>query len=216
MFSLLQQWNAYMPTVTALLYLFRKIIKINRAIRKYGQPLRSSWFCHSWNNNKQSGPSQFFPRVAEVFVPELTEAMFGRIAHAGQTDICRFAFGSAVRVHERHEAKKCSQRECHICKAASQIDLQNLGAICENASCSRESMADFIDCAPTKPSPAKRRCFQRCKKKKAYHEKWPFVTIGKKDDTCVNFEVHSTVVIWLDWWTVERDRQTAFSAVQNG
>ena len=71
-------------------------------------------------------------------------------------------------------------------------------------------MAESIDHAPAKPSPVKRRRFQTFKK--AYHEKWPFVTIDEEGDTCVNSEVHSSVVKWLDWWTVERDQQTAFSA----
>ena len=31
---------------------------------------------------QQTVPFQFFLRVAEVFVPELTEVTFGRIAHA--------------------------------------------------------------------------------------------------------------------------------------
>ena len=77
-------------------------------------------------------------------------------------------------------------------KAASQIDLQNHSAICKNVSCSRESMAESIDYAPAKPTPAKRRRFQTFKK--AYHEKWPFVTIDEEGDTCVNSEVHVTVV----------------------
>ena len=71
-------------------------------------------------------------------------------------------------------------------------------------------MAKSIDCTPVKPTPAKRRRFQTFKK--AYHEKWPFVTIDKKGDTCVNSEVNSTVVKILDWLTVKHDQQTAFSA----
>ena len=54
-------------------------------------------------------------------------------------------------------------------------------------------MAESIDCAPAKPSAAKRRRVQTFKK--AYHEKWPFLTIDEKGVTCVNSEVHSTVVI---------------------
>ena len=53
-------------------------------------------------------------------------------------------------------------------------------------------MAKSIDCTPGKPSPEKRRRFQAFKK--TYHEKWPFVTIDEEGDTCVNSEVHSTVV----------------------
>ena len=30
--------------------------------------------------------------------------------------------------------------------------------------------------------------------KKASHEKWPFVTVDEKDDTCLNSEVRSAVV----------------------
>ena len=46
----------------------------------------------------------FFQRVAEGFVPELTEATFGRIAHARKT------LGSAVLMHERHEADETSPK----------------------------------------------------------------------------------------------------------
>ena len=53
-------------------------------------------------------------------------------------------------------------------------------------------MTESIDRAPAKLSPAERRRFQTFKK--AYHEKWPFVTVDKEGDTCVNSEVRSTVV----------------------
>ena len=53
-------------------------------------------------------------------------------------------------------------------------------------------MAKSIDRTLAKPSPAKRRCFQMFKK--AYREKWPFITIDEKRDTFVNSEVRSTVV----------------------
>ena len=53
-------------------------------------------------------------------------------------------------------------------------------------------MAQSIDCAPVKPSPVKRGRFQTFEE--AHHEKWPFVTIDEKGDTCENFEVRSTVM----------------------
>ena len=53
-------------------------------------------------------------------------------------------------------------------------------------------MAEPIDHAPAKPSPAKRRCFQTFKT--ANNEKLPFVTVDEEGDTCVNSEVHVTVV----------------------
>ena len=87
---------------------------------------------------------------------------------------------------------KVSRREYCIHEAASQIGLQNQGIICKNILYSRESMAESIDHAPAKPSPAKRRCFQMFKT--ASHEKWPFVTVDEKGDTCVNSEVPSVVV----------------------
>ena len=74
-------------------------------------------------------------------------------------------------------------------------------------------MAESIDRTPAKPSPAKRVCFQTFKK--VHHEKWSVATVYKKGDTCVNFEVCSSVVKSLNLWTVERDRQTAFSAARN-
>ena len=70
-----------------------------------------------------------------------------------------------------------------FCKAASRIDL-NRGAICKNVLCTMESMAESIDHAPVKPSPAKRRRFQMLKK--VHHEKWSLATVDQKADTCVN------------------------------
>ena len=122
-----------------------------------------------------------------------------------------------MQICEGHEANKSfskvSWREHCICEAASQIDLQNQSAICQNVLCLRESMAESIDHAPAKPSPVKRRRFQRFKK--VYHERWPFVMIDEEGDTCANSEVCSTVVIRLNWRTVEHDQQTAFSAARN-
>ena len=61
--------------------------------------------------------------IAEAFVPELTKATFGHVAHARKIEICRFAVGSVLHVRERHEAKKSfsevSQREHRIREAAS-------------------------------------------------------------------------------------------------
>ena len=45
--------------------------------------------------------------------------------HVRKTEICKFALGSALQVHERHEAKKVSRREHRIHEAASWIDLWN-------------------------------------------------------------------------------------------
>ena len=53
-------------------------------------------------------------------------------------------------------------------------------------------MAESTDHATAKRSSMKRRHFQMVKN--ASHEKWPFVTIDKKGDTCVNSEVCSSVV----------------------
>ena len=44
-------------------------------------------------------------------------------------------------------------------EATSRVD-RNQDAVCENVSFTSESMAEFIDRAPTKPSPGKRRRFQ--------------------------------------------------------
>ena len=76
-------------------------------------------------------------------------------------------------------------------EAASGID-RNQGALCKNVLCTTESMAKSIDRTPAKPSPAKRVCFQTFKK--VHHEKWSVATVYKKGDTCVNFEVCSSVV----------------------
>ena len=55
------------------------------------------------NGNKQS--FQLLPRVAEAFLPELTEATFGHVSHTQKAEVCRFAFESALRVCKRHEAE---------------------------------------------------------------------------------------------------------------
>ena len=51
-------------------------------------------------------------------------------------------------------------------------------------------MAESIDCAHAKPSSAKRTHFQT----KAYCEKWPFITVDERGDTCVNSELCSSVM----------------------
>ena len=113
---------------------------------------------------------------------------------------CRFALRSAW-----HMRSEVSRREHYFRKAASRVHLQNEGAICKNVLHSRESMAESIDLAHAKPSSAMRRHFQTFKK--ACHEKWPFVTIDEKGDSCMNSEVHRTIVKWLDWQTMEHDQQ---------
>ena len=54
-------------------------------------------------------------------------------------------------------------------------------------------MAESIDRASAKQSPAKRRRFQTFKI--AYHEKWPLITIDKKVDNYVNSEVYCCEMI---------------------
>ena len=137
------------------------------------------------NNNKQTLRFQFFLKVAEVFVSELTEVTFGCLAHAQKTEI--------MQIYSR----KCSARaqktrsRGSFCDMDSQID-RNQGAICENVSCVTESMAESIDRAPAKPSLTKRRCFQTFKK--VHYEKWSFTTVYEKGDTCMNSEVGNSVV----------------------
>ena len=161
------------------------------------------------NDNKRC-LFNFSPRVAEAFVLELTEVTFGCVAHAWKTEIMQILLSEVLCVCVKDTKQKRFLRSFR--KAASWID-RNQGAICENIWCTTESMAESIDCAPAKPSPPKRRCFQMFKK--VHHEKWSFATIDKKGDTCMNSQVHSSAVKWLNWWTVECDRQTAFSAARN-
>ena len=102
-------------------------------------------------------------------MPELAKATFGHVVRVQKIEICRFALGSALHVHERHEAKKesfskVSRREHSICEAASRIDLRNQGAICKNVLCLRESFAVSIDHTPPKPSPRKGDVSKRLRK----------------------------------------------------
>ena len=107
--------------------------------------------------------------------------------------ICSWKCSAGVRkTRSKKSFSGVSRREHRIREAASQIDLRNQSTICKNVSCSREIMAESVDGVPAKPSPVKRRRFQTFKK--AYHEKWPFITVDKEDDTCVNSEVCGTVV----------------------
>ena len=53
----------------------------------------------------QTWPFHFFLRVAKAVVPELTEATFGLVAHAGKTEIWRFALRSALCMRKRHKAE---------------------------------------------------------------------------------------------------------------
>ena len=58
--------------------------------------------------DKQTQPFRFFQRVTKAFVPELTEATFGRVAHARKTEICRLALRSALPMRKRHETEEVS------------------------------------------------------------------------------------------------------------
>ena len=101
--------------------------------------------------------------------------------------MCRFALGSALCAHKRHQAEVVFRKEHYICKTASCIELQNQDAICENILCVRESMAESIDHTPAKLSAVKMRHFQMFEK--ACRERWPFVTTDGKGDTCVDSEI---------------------------
>ena len=48
-------------------------------------------------------------------------------------------------------------------------------------------MAGSKDCAPGKQSPVKKKTFANVTK--GFHEKWPFVTVDVKGDTCVDSEI---------------------------
>ena len=75
-----------MPTITALPYLFQEIMKINNARSGNMDSLSKVPDSVILEKQQQTVPFQFFLRVAEVFVPELTEVTFGRIAHAWKTE----------------------------------------------------------------------------------------------------------------------------------
>ena len=198
----------YMPTIMALQYLFLKIMKISSTFQKYVEPLKSSGFCHSWKTATNTAFS-IFPKSSWSVCAGTYQSHFWMhcvcVKDRNNADLLLEVLCMCVK--DTKQKFLWSYRE-----AANRIDW-NQGAICGNVSCTMESMAESIDRTPAKPSTAKRRRFQTFEK--AYHEKWLFVTIDKKGDTCVNSEVRSSVMKWLDWQTVKRDRLTAYSAVWN-
>ena len=83
------KWEyAIQATITALLYSFLKIIKISSSFQKYGWLIKVSDFviCEKKNTKKNPLPFQFFlgPKP-KLFVPELTKAISGCVAHARKT-----------------------------------------------------------------------------------------------------------------------------------
>ena len=208
--------NSYVPFITAVLYLFLKIVKIIRRSRNTDSlsKVQDLVICEKQETNT---PFLIFPESSQSFSARTYWSHFWTCSACVKDrnmQICSWKCSVRARKMWRKKSfSKVSWREHCICEAASRIDLQSQGAICKNVSRLRERMAESIDGAPAKPSPVKRRHFQTFKK--ASHEKWPFITIDEKGDTCVNSEVCSTVVKWLDWQTVEHDQQTAFSAARN-
>ena len=118
---------------------------------------------------------------------ELAEVTLGHIAHVQKTE------NNADLLLEVLCSKDTKQKKFlqSFREAASRVDL-NRSAICENVSYTTESMSKSFDDEPGKPSTAKRRRFQTFKK--VHHEKWFLATTDKKGDTCVNSEVHSSVM----------------------
>ena len=104
--------------------------------------------------------------------------------------ICSWKYSAHTQKSRNNEKKGFLKRTLHL--QSYKLNVQNQGAICKNVACLRESLAESIDHTPIKRSPVKRRRFQTFKK--ASHEKWPFVTVDEKGDTCENSEVHSIVV----------------------
>ena len=109
--------RAYMRTVTAVKYLFLKIMKISSVF------LSKVLASVIYEKQQQQTPCfHFFPRVAEAFVPKLTEVTFGRVVHAQKTEIVQIYFRKCSA-----RARKTRSRRSFR-QAASQID-QNQGAM---------------------------------------------------------------------------------------
>ena len=113
---------------------------------------------------------RFFPRVAEAFVPELAKVTFGHVKHVRKTSNADLLSEVLCACAKDTKQKKFLWS---FRKAASWV-VQNQCAICDKILCTTKSMAESFDCAPAKPSPVKRRCFQRFKK--VHHEKWSLAT----------------------------------------
>ena len=199
-----------MPTVTALPYLFPKIMKINSTFRKYGQPFKSSRFCHSWKATTTNTAFSIFPKSSRSVCAGTYRIHFWTCCSCAKdrnnADLLLEVLCACVKDTKQKKFLRS------FCEAGSWID-RNQGAICENILCTTESMAESIDRAPAKLSPVKRRRFQMFKK--VHHEKWSFTTVDEKGYTCMNSEVHSSVVKWLNWRTVKHDWQRVFSAARN-
>ena len=147
-----------MPTVTVLPYLFRKIIRINRAWID-SQKLRTLSFL----KQQHTRPFRFSPSVAEAFLSETYRShCWTRCACAKDRNmqICSRKCSARARKSRSRSLSEVSRGEHRIRGAASRIGLRNQSVICKNVSCLRESMAESIDRAPAKTSPAKRRRFQ--------------------------------------------------------
>ena len=115
-------------------------------------------------------------------MPELTEATFGHVAHVRKMKICRLLLKVLCVCAKDTKQKKVSLKfpEGNITSAKLQAEwiFGIRVPFVKNVSCSRESMAEYIDHTPAKSSPAKRRRFQMFKK--TYYEKWPFITLTRK------------------------------------
>ena len=89
----------HMPTIMDLPYSFLKIMKINRAFQKSLSFMTTT----NW-------AFQFFPKSHLSFCTGTYWSHIWCIAHVLKTKICRFALGSAVRMHKRHAAEEVSSK----------------------------------------------------------------------------------------------------------
>ena len=179
-------------------------LKISRVFQKYRWPLKVQDFFIGKNTEKQ--PYHFFLRVAEAFCTRTYQSHFWTHYTCAKDRSMQICFWNcsvrAWKTRSRWSFSTVSQREHCICRDASRIDLRNQGAIHVRGEAQLSLLITHLQNHFELKWDVSKHW------KKGYYEKWPSVNVNEKGDTCMNPEVRSTGVKWLDWCTVQRDRQT--------
>ena len=161
-----------MPSVMALLLL--KIMQINKALQKYGQLLKVPDLIIHEKNMIITTANTDFPTVLESstsFLYWILKKPLLDTEHARKKEVYRFVLGSSLHVRERQEQKKFLEENMASAKVQAEQSFRIRAPFAIYVPWER---AESTDCAPAKPPPVKRRCFQTFKKE--HHEKQSFIT----------------------------------------